>query len=299
MVVDVRRLPSLSGVEAFVAVARTGSVKAAAEDLSLSSPALSRRIQSLERFIGKQLLDRRHHAVVMNADGERLLALVAPALDQLSDAIETVAGPGRGILRLRLGVLPLFASQRLMPLLPDLRAAHPALHLDIDTGAHGVSRLGDGIDAAIVLAREIEPALYARRLDRNDVFAIAAKGLTAGGKAITDPDQLRDLTVFIHRDMPDTYEEWRKAVGLTDVEPLAIDLFDSGQLMLDAAAQGLGVAFMHGSHLSGAHDDRLVRLFDTVPVESPYSYWFVCRPRALETRPVRLFHDWLVGAMAA
>ena len=101
-----RRLPSLSGVEAFVAIARTGSVKAAAEDLSLSSPALSRRLQSLERFIGKPLFERRHHALAMNADGDRLLALVAPALDQLSDAIETIAGHGGGIMRLRLGILP-------------------------------------------------------------------------------------------------------------------------------------------------------------------------------------------------
>jgi len=67
-----------------VAVARTGSVKAAAEELSLSSPALSRRLQSLERFIGKPLFERRHHALAMNADGDRLLALVAPAIDQLS-----------------------------------------------------------------------------------------------------------------------------------------------------------------------------------------------------------------------
>jgi LysR family transcriptional regulator, glycine cleavage system transcriptional activator len=291
-----RRLPSLSGVEAFVAVARTGSVKAAAEELSLSSPALSRRLQSLERFIGKPLFERRHHALAMNADGDRLLALVAPAIDQLSDAIETIAGNG-GILRLRLGVLPLFASQQLMPRLPELRAAHPALHLDIDTGGHATARLGDGIDAAIVLAREIDPALYAKRLDRNEVFAIASKDLSVGGKPLTDPDQLRGLTVFLHRDMPDTYEEWRKATGLTRAEPAAIDLFDSGQLMLDAVAQGLGVAFMHGSHLSSAQDPRLTRVFD-VEVESPYSYWFVCRPRALETRPVKLFHDWLVGAMA-
>ncbi len=277
-----------------MAVARNGSVKAAAEDLSLSSPALSRRIQSLERFVGKPLLDRRHHGVSVNADGERLLALVAPALDQLSDAIETIAGPGRGILRLRLNVLPLFASQRLMPLLPELRTAHPELHLDIDTGAHGMARVGDGIDAAIVLAREIDPALYARRLDRNDVFAIASKALTVGDRPVTAPEQLRELTIFLHRDMPDTYEEWRKAVGLSDVQPLAIDLFDSGQLMLDAAARGLGVAFMHGSHFSDANDDRLVRLFSEVPVESPYSYWFVCRPRAMEGRAVRLFHDWLL-----
>ena len=290
-----RRLPSLSGVEAFVAIARTGSVKAAAEELSLSSPALSRRLQSLERFVGKPLFERRHHALAMNADGDRLLALVAPAIDQLAAAIETVAGDGR-IMRLRLGVLPLFASQQLMPRLPELRSAHPALHLDIDTAAHAAARLGDGIDAAIVLARDVDPALYARRLDRNEVFAIASKSLKVGGRPVTEPGQLSELTVFLHRDMPDTFSEWRKAVGLPEIEPLAIDLFDSGQLILDAAGQGLGVAFMHGSHLSGAHDDRLVRLFDTV-VESPYSYWFVCRPKALDARPVRLFHDWLVEAM--
>ena len=46
-----RRLPPLGAIEAFVQVARLGSIKAAAEDLALSAPALSRRVQSLERFI--------------------------------------------------------------------------------------------------------------------------------------------------------------------------------------------------------------------------------------------------------
>jgi LysR family glycine cleavage system transcriptional activator len=40
-----------------------------------------------------------------------------------------------------------------------------------------------------------------------------------------------------------------------------------------------------------------VRLFD-IEVESPYSYWFVCRPRALQTKPVKLFHDWLIRTLA-
>ena len=68
--------------------------------------------------------------------------------------------------------------------------------------------------------------------------------------------------------------------------------------MLEAAAQGLGVAMMHESHLRNANDPRLVRLFD-VSVTSPYSYWFACRPRALEARPVRLFRDWLVTHFGA
>ncbi len=288
-----RRLPSLAGIEAFVHVARLGSVKAAAEELALSSPALSRRIQALERFLDRSLFERRHQAVHLNDDGERLMQLIAPLLDAMSDAIETMTSPNP-LLRLRLGVPPLFATQRLIPILPALREKHPALHLDVDTAAHSVTRLGEGIDVAIALAREIDPALYARRLDKNFVYPIGARRLTQGPHAIVRPEQIAEMTVLIHRDMPESFEAWRRAVGISHIEPAAIDHFDSGQLMLEAAAQGLGIAFMHQSHLIDAHDERLVRIFD-VDVESPYSYWFVCRPRALRTEPVKLFHDWLVA----
>src|SRR3546814_3358127 len=69
--------------------------------------------------------------------------------------------------------------------------------------------------------------------------------------------------------MPDNFAAWRRAAGVEDIEPAAIDHFDSGALMLEAAAQGLGVAFMLASHFDDAHDDRLARLFD-IEVESPY-----------------------------
>jgi LysR family glycine cleavage system transcriptional activator len=290
-----RRLPPLTAIEAFVAVARLGSIKAAAQELSLSAPALSRRVQALERFIDRPLFDRRHQAMVLNADGERLLSQVSPALDVLSDAVETLTSPA-DVLRLRLSVLPLFASQRLFPHLGELRAQHPELHLDIDTAGHGIARLGEGVDVAIALARSIDPALYARRLDRNQVYVIGPRVLIEGPDPVTRPEQLAGLTVLLHRDMPDTFTAWRRAAGLEEIEPAAIDHIDSGALMLEAAAQGLGVAFMHESHFDDAHDPRLVRLFD-IEVESPYSYWFVCRPRALMQRPVRLFHDWLIKTL--
>lgn len=290
-----RRLPPLGAIEAFVQVARLGSAKAAAQELALSAPALSRRVQSLERFIGKPLFDRRHQAMVANADGERLLAQIAPVLDQLSDAVEAMTSATE-VLRLRLGILPLYASQRLFPRLGELRAAHPELHLDIDTAGHGIARLGEGLDAVIALARDIDPALYTRRLDRNSVYVIGAKSLLQGKTPVTRPEQLAGLTALVHRDMPDTFDAWRKAAGLDDIDPLAIDIFDSGALMLEAAAQGIGVAFMHASHLEDANDPRLARLFG-IEVESPYSYWFVCRPRALQTKPVKLFHDWLIRTL--
>jgi LysR family glycine cleavage system transcriptional activator len=290
-----RRLPPLGAIEAFVQVARLGSVKAAATELALSAPALSRRVQSLERFIDRPLFERRHQAMVLNSDGERLLAQIAPVLDSLSDAVEAMTGT-IDVLRLRLGILPLFASQRLFPRLGELRSAHPELHLDIDTAGHGVARQGDHRVQPFAQSREIEPTLYAKRLDRNQVYVIGAKTLLEGPNPVTRPEQLAGLTALIHREMPETFSAWRESAGVDDIEPLAIDYFDSGALMLEAAAQGLGVAFMHESHFQDARDPRLVRLFDIV-VESPYSYWFVCRPRALQQRPVRMFHDWLIRTL--
>jgi LysR family glycine cleavage system transcriptional activator len=292
-----RRLPPLTAIEAFVQVARTGSVKAAAQELALSAPALSRRIQALERFIGKPLFERRHQAVALNTDGERLLQQIAPVLDRLTDAVEFMTS-GVEVLRLRLGVLPLFASQRIFPHLGDLRARYPQIHLDIDTAGHNMARVGDGLDAAIALARDPDPSLYAKRLDTNNVYVIGARALLEGPDPVTRPEQIEKLTALIHRDMPDTFSAWRHAAGLDELEPLAIDHFDSGALMLEAAAQGLGIAFMHESHFDEAHDPRLVKLFD-IEVASPYSYWFVCRPRAMQMRQVKWFHDWLVEVLEA
>lgn len=291
-----RRLPPLTAIEAFVQVARLGSVKAAAEELALSSPALSRRVQALERFMGRNLFERRHQAMILSAEGEKLLSRIAPALDQLTLAIDASSGETE-LVRLRLGVMPLFASQRLMGRLPELRGRHPELHIDIDTGSHALARLGEGVDAAIVLARDVDSSLYSRRIDRDTVVGIVNRSLLSGRYPVSKVEDLARLTIFLHRDMPELFTIWREALGRPDLEPAAVDVFDSGQLMLDAAAQGLGVAFMLRSHLEDAHDERLTHIFDE-SIDSPYGYFFACRRPALSTRAVRIFHDWLFEAIS-
>ena len=288
-----RRLPSLAGIEAFIHVARSGSIKAAAEELALSSPALSRRIQTLENFMGLPLFERGHQSIRLNADGEQLMQLVSPIIESLSGAIEEMTTIEH-VMRLKLGVPTLFASQRLIPHLPELRVIHPQLHIDLDTAAHALTRLGDGLDAAIALAGELDPALYGIRIHSDKIYTLGARRLVQGPHAIIRPEQIAEMTILIHRELEDTFSTWREAVGMPGLEPAAIDYFDSGQLMLEAAAQGLGIAFLHQNLLADYNDDRLVKMFADVEVQSPYSYWFACRPRALELQPVRLFRDWLL-----
>jgi LysR family glycine cleavage system transcriptional activator len=281
-------------MEAFLEVARHGTVKAAATELGLSMPALSRRIQTLEHAVGRPLFDRHHHGLRLTEAGRTLNEQLIPILDDLRGAIGGIGSPDAS-LRLNLNVLPLFAQQRLFPRLPELRREHPELHIDIETLSHAEARLGDGIDAAIALARSIDPALYAARLDQDKIFLIASRSLCDGERPITVPEQLQRQNILLHREMPETFDEWKKAIGMPYLEPAGVNFFDSGPLMLEAAAQGIGVAFMHGHHFDDAHDPRLVRLFD-FDIDSPYSYWFVCRPRALRQPAVKLFHDWLLAA---
>jgi len=289
-----RRLPPLRSLEAFVRVVRLGSAKAAASELALTPSALSRRIGQLEAFVGKKLFVRQHQQMKLNDAGEAFHDAVAPVLEELADKIAEQMDDSR-ILRLRLGVLPLFGSQRLFPRLPELRRTYPLLHIDIDSMPHAEAKLGDTIDAAIVLSEQPDPALHSVRLDHNRVYAITSRDLAATLGGEPDPDKLARQTFLIHSELPKSFDAWKEALELDGMEPAAIDHFDSGQLILEAAAQGLGIAIMHDDHFARSHDDRLAQLYD-VEVASPYSYWFVCRPRALETRAVRLFHDWLVKA---
>jgi LysR family glycine cleavage system transcriptional activator len=254
----------------------------------LSSPALSRRVQALERFVGKPLFERRHQAVLLNDEGAQLLAEIGPALEELGQAMERAAGHSE-LMRLKIGVLPLFASHRLVPRLGELRTLHPNLHVELDTRPHAITRLDEGLDAAIVLAKEVDESLYSVKLGVNRVVAVGGKGM----ETLRQPAQLAEATVLLHRDLPEAFDFWLESVGLRDLHPVAIDYFDSGQLILDAAAAGLGVAFMFEMHLEHAHDSRLVRLFD-IAAPSPYAYWFVCRRAALSRRPLKTFHDWLM-----
>jgi DNA-binding transcriptional LysR family regulator len=290
----VRRLPPLRALEAFVRVVRLGSAKAAASELALSPSALSRRVAALEDFTGKRLFNRQHQSMKLTEEGQAFYNAIAPKLEELAEAVESQIDRGQ-VLRLHLGVPSLFGGQRLFPRLPELRKLHPRLHIDIDTAPNLEASVGDSLDAAIILSKEPDPALYSIQLDHNNVYAIVSKALAEELGPVPDAAKLARQTFLIHNDLPESLDAWKAAIGMSKIEPASIDRFNSGQLVLEAAAQGLGIAIMHDDHFRRAHDDRLALLYD-VKVESPYRYWFVCRQRDLDARPVKIFHEWLLKA---
>ena len=126
-----RRLP-LSALQAFEAAARTGSFRAAGEELGISPSAISHAVRKLEILMGAALFERQSRAVHLNVAGEALLRHVAAGFDEMRQGIETVGARSGNLLRLHCA--PSMAAQWLLPRLRDLLAKQPGLEVRLAAG---------------------------------------------------------------------------------------------------------------------------------------------------------------------
>lgn len=143
-------LPPLRLFTAFAAVARTGSVQAAAAELNISQPAVSQAVKQLEDYIGVPLLDRGHRPARPTEAGEALATAITEGLGRIAEALDALrlADDQRGqtvTVACSVGV----ATYWLMPRLTAFYRAHPEFFVNVMTAQSGVPALAEGIDLAI------------------------------------------------------------------------------------------------------------------------------------------------------
>lgn len=123
---------NLSSLQAFIKVAELGSFSAAAEELFLTQPAVSKRIAQLEEELGVQLFDRIGHRISITEAGKTLLPGAARIIEEVKDTQRQVAnlsGDIRGALRI--GTSHHIGLHRLPPFLKAFTRNHPEVELDI------------------------------------------------------------------------------------------------------------------------------------------------------------------------
>lgn len=127
-----RFLPSLALLSAFEAAARTGSVTAAARELSLTQSAVSRQIKALEEQLKVELFVRERQTIHLTAAGEAYACEVREALLKISTAsLNLRANLGGGTLNL--AILPTFGTRWLAPRLPTFLASNPGITINLAT----------------------------------------------------------------------------------------------------------------------------------------------------------------------
>jgi LysR family transcriptional regulator, glycine cleavage system transcriptional activator len=289
------RLPPLGGLRLFEAAARCGSFKRAAQELTLTPGALSHGINSLEQWLDVELFERNRRGVVLSPAGSQYLPAISEALSTIATA--TLRLPSRRFEeRLSISSPSLFTYKLLLPRMRKFSEMYPNMVVTVEASRQIVQLPSDQYDVAIRNSREPWPKLSCDLLGRIRFVPIGApsyvRALTHGGAL----DWSRATLIHTAAASED-WETWCNH-SQTDTSSARKFVVSSGQLALEAAADGLGLAI---GRLPIVDDDiaggRLaIAVNHVVPVMS--GYWLV-KPAGTETRrEIVAFRNWLLKEMS-
>lgn len=285
-----KRLPPLTTLPVLEAAARLQSFSAAAAELNVTHGAISHQIRSLEESVGVALFARQGRRVVLTAEGATLAEAVRAALGKVAEAVEGLS-PIERERKLKISVLPSFASRWLMPRLGKFLEANPEYEISVEANQTRSNFTTDGVDVAIRFGVGPWPGLHSERLAGDSYFLVCSPKFRRG-KLPTRPSQLAGLPLF--RNDPGLWEKWFAAAGLNMAAPAKGIDYNDAALFLQQAIAGEGIALARRSLIADDFENgKLVRLFD-IEVKSENDYHLVCLPQNANSKKVRAFRAWMI-----
>jgi DNA-binding transcriptional LysR family regulator len=240
--------PSLADLEAFAVVAAERSFRRAADLLGVSRSALSHRMRKLEEQLGLRLLNRTTRSVSATDAGNRLLTRIGPTLRDLDSAFDTLAedrGNPNGVLRINAGKGA--ARLLLRHIVPAYLARYPDVELDLVSDGRLVDIVDQGFDAGVRLGEAVPQDMIAVRISNDLRFlAVAAPAYVSRfGKPIVPDDLLRHRCIRQRLPSGKRYRwEFEKRGQEIAVDPSGKLTLDDNDMMVEAAADGLGIAYV-------------------------------------------------------
>lgn len=274
----------------FIALARAGSLSAAARRVRAEHSTVARRVAGLEASLGLRLFDRLPRGYALTPEGEQVAAL-AERLEEDVLAIERLVHGREGSLSgsVRISAPPVFASHFLAPRLAPLRARHPGLLLELVGASQAVSLTRREADLAIRLARPEEGSLVARRLGE------MAYGLYGAAEYVAArPPADRDYLGYDESLEHVPQQRW--LLGLAKGRPLALRTNDLATLHA-AARAGLGLAAL--PRFLGDADPALVRLPAGNAEAATRGIWLLVHADLRRSARIRAVMDHLAGIILA
>ena len=276
----------------FLAVARGGSVRAAAGRLGVNHATVLRRIGQLEDRLGAHLFERLPAGYRLTAAGEEVLDL-AGQMEASSHQLETrILGRDqgdRGLLRITLA--PLLASHLLMPDLADFARLYPDMELEIRSSGALANLTNREADIAIRVVYDrntLPPNLHG--LEGPEVYGgvyILRDRLSACRAG--SPEPLRWIVIDIHG-VPD----W---AGEGEIRTTGVPFrTDDAETQIVALRQGLGIAAL--PCFVGDNDPLLARVPAT-DIHLHGTVWLLAQGETRNTRRVRLFIAFMSRRLAA
>jgi len=298
----VRQRPLAVGpLRAFEAVARRLSFRAAAEELHLTQPAISRQIRGLEDELGAPLFLRGTRHVELTGAGASLLRSVAPLLDRLDASVRQIRA-SQGRRQVSVTTFPSFASLWLLPRLQDFQNAHPGVDIRISANDQMADLDDPELDLALRYCHPDDAPAGSALMFGEVLTPVASPAL----KGLSSPADLATQTLLEEDDHRASAEflSWRHWLGLKappKLEPrdwLYLN-FTYQQIQAALANQGVALARVALVGESLARGELVEPFGPAGRVSSPYAYWLVRWPGRRERPEVAAFETWLLAQAAA
>ncbi|ABE41567.1 transcriptional regulator, LysR family [Rhodopseudomonas palustris BisB5] len=239
------KLPDFEALAIFAKVVELRSFSAAAAELTLSKPTVSKAVTRLEARLGARLFNRTSRRLALTDAGHRLAEratqLLADGEAAESEALAQSAAP-RGLVRLAVPMT--FGVRVIAPLLPDFLAAYPEVSIDLHLSDAMVDLIGEGFDAGVRIASLPDSSLVARRLCAMPRYTVAAKAYLARYGRPTHPMHLAEHRCFgyAYRTTPNVWSYTNARGEQAAVRPSGPLRVNNGEAVLPAVVAGLGIA---------------------------------------------------------
>src|SRR6266478_619848 len=138
-----RMLPSSNALFVFDAAARNGSFTAAAAELNVTQPAVSRMLRRLEQYLGVRLFDRTAGGAVLTEEGELLYRRVLDGFRSMESGLIELERRRRGTETVTLSVSSAFTTHWLMPRIDKLQRQFPSVDLRLRLSGCGYRNGGE------------------------------------------------------------------------------------------------------------------------------------------------------------
>ena len=276
----------------FLATARGGSVRAAAERLAVNHTTVLRRIAQLEEGLGAQMFEKLPSGYRLTAAGEEVLEF-AEQMEASSHLLETrVFGRdqgARGLLRVTLP--PFLATHLLMPDLADFARMHPGIEMEISSSGEVANLTNREADVAIRIVTDRKTlALNLHGLKGPDLFSgvyMSRDRLAAWHAGARDP--IRWIAIDNHG-----ISRWARE-GEIHIAEVPFRTPDA-ETQIAAAQQGIGMTKL--PCFVGDADPLLVRV-PGVEVPMQGTLWLLTQGETRKTKRVRLFTEFVSRRLAA
>lgn len=182
----------VSALRTFLRVVETGSFSAAAHDLDVTQPAVSRQVAALEGHFNIRLLHRTTSGLSLTAEGERMMPMalrILEAVEELGDAAGSGGAVASGKVRLSVPApLGLFLGERL----GDLLAAHPKLSVELIFRERSSDMIEERLDLEVRLGSVADSSLVCRRIGWTTAFLVASPAYLARKAPPRQPRDIKD-----------------------------------------------------------------------------------------------------------